>query len=185
MASFTPDLSSVLLARKKSEGWDWDLVEQSLADSTRPATEIIATPNTEWWPAISPDGRTLIYVSDETGRDEVYATNWPHPTTRWQVSVEGGEWPRWRADGREIFFTTHDALFAVDVSTSGGLTFGTPHRLFRRPTTNWAPVWSDGFDVTHDGQRFVMLQPVRDEEAPPPSIVIVQNWFEEFRRSND
>ncbi len=180
MGNLSPDGTQVFFARKKEGAWDWDVCVQPYQEGEAQPTELVATPAVDWWPAISPDGRTLLYVSDETGRDEVYATNFPRPTTRWQVSVDGGQWPRWRPDGREIYFTTHEVIFAVDVESGSGLTLGAPRRLFRRPSTNWAPQWADGFDVTPDGQRFLVLQPVRDENAGVPMIVVVQNWFAEF-----
>jgi hypothetical protein len=121
-----------------------------------------------------------LYQSNETGRDEVYATTFPTPTTRWQVSTEGGQWPTWRSDGKEIFFTTHDQIWAVDAAIGSGLTLGTPRALFQRPVINWASRWADGFDVTNDGQRFVMMRNVQSQDSLQPSIVVVQNWFEEF-----
>ena len=91
----------------------------------------------------------------ESGRDEVFATTYPEPTGRWQVSRDGGAWARWRADGREIYFTTRDRIMAVAVSTEGGLTLGRPRELFTRPTTDWNPTWFDGVAVTADGQRLI------------------------------
>ncbi len=145
------------------------------------ARQLVATPGVDWYPTLSPDGSILLYTSNETGRDEVYATTFPTPTTRWQVSTEGGQWPAWRGDGKEIFFTTHNEIWAVDAAIGTGLTLGTPRVLFRRPSTNWSTRWAaDSFDVSEDGQRFIMVQNVSGEEDVEPAIVIVQNWFEEF-----
>jgi Tol biopolymer transport system component len=180
MACLTPDASQIVFARQKQNSWDWDLFVQPLDGGEGEPTLLLETPGVDWWPMLSPDGRFLLYVSNETGREEVYATTFPNPTTRWQVSVEGGEWPRWRADGKEIFYTTRDAMFVVDVSTTSGLTLSTPRELFQRPMINWSTRWADGFDMTADGQRFIMLQQVRDKNATPPAIVVVQNWFAEF-----
>jgi len=183
MVEFTPDATQVVFAQQKEDVWDWDILVRPYAAGEDTPRPLVQSEAVEWWPALSPDGRILLYVSDETGRDEVYATNFPDPTTRWQVSVEGGQWPRWRADGREIYFTTQEHLYAVDADLSSGLTLGAPRRLFRRPTTHWSSQWSDGYDVRPDGQRFLFLQPVLDEDARDPMIVVVQNWFAEFDRS--
>jgi Tol biopolymer transport system component len=180
----TPDGSQLLFARQKTDSWDWDIFSQPF-DGSEDATVLVETPGVDWYPMPSPDGRYLLYVSNETGSEEVYATTFPNPTTRWQVSVDGGEWPRWRADGREIFYTTRDQIFAVSVSTTSGLTLGSPTKLFDRPAINWSSRWADGFDVTADGQRFIMLQSVRDEGAAPPAIIVVQNWFAEFSEGRD
>jgi hypothetical protein len=100
----------------------------------------------------------------------------------WQISANGGTFPRWRADGREIFFTTADEIWAVDVTPGdGSLAMGAPHMLCKRPTTNWSGRWPDGFDVTADGQKILVAQPIATQSDTPPAIVVVQNWFEEFR----
>jgi Tol biopolymer transport system component len=180
MAVVTPDGSQLLFSRQVPNEWNWDIYVMPYEGDEADAKPLVMTPGVDWWPALSPDGRFLIYMSNETGRDEVYATTFPTPTTRWQVSVEGGMWPVWSSDGTEIFFATHEELWAVDASIGSGLTLGTPRVLFNRPSINWSSRWADGFDVTGDGERFVMMQHVKGEDDIPPAIVIVQNWYEEF-----
>ncbi|MDH3215267.1 MAG: serine/threonine-protein kinase [Candidatus Krumholzibacteria bacterium] len=184
MADFTPDGSQIVFARQRPGEWDWDICVMPADGGAEDIRELVVTDGVDWWPRLSPNGRYLLYVTDETGQNEVYATTFPNPTTRWQISTGGGEWPRWRADGREIFYTTRTSIMAVDVNTEGGLTLGAPKELFVRTSINWSTRWADGFDVSGDGQNFVMLRPVRAEDDVQPSIVVVQNWFAEFGRTN-
>jgi len=180
MAIATADGTRIVYARQKPDTWDWDIVVRSYDGGDTTATALVNTEGVDWYPMLSPDERYLAYTSSESGQDEVYITTFPNPTTRWQASVDGGQFAQWRGDGGELYYTTFESIMAVDVQTEPGLTLGTPHKLFDRPTTNWASRWADGFDVTDDGQRFLMLQPVRQEDDTPPSIVVVQNWYSEF-----
>jgi Tol biopolymer transport system component len=180
MPIVTPDGTQMLFSKQIPNEWNWDIHVMPYGGDESEARELVVTPGVDWWPVLSPDGRILLYTSNETGRDEVYATTFPAVTTRWQVSTEGGMWPAWRGDGKEIFFTTHNEIWAVDATIGSGLTLGTPKVLFRRPSTNWSTRWPDAFDVTSDGERFVIVQNVRSENDVQPAIVIVQNWFEEF-----
>ena len=129
---------------------------------------------------LSPDGKYLLYDSDESGRLEVYMTTYPGLTGRWLVSRDGGSWARWRGDSREIYYTTDRELYAVSLTDDDGPVLGRPRKLFDRPTTNWSAAWPDGFDVTDDGERFVMLRPAPDESEEQPALVVVQNWYAEF-----
>jgi len=117
----------------------------------------------------SPDGRWLAYSSDETGRFEVYVRSFPGPKSRWQISTDGGRQPRWRKDGRELFYLSGDAkLMAVRVGPGSSFKAGVPHQLFQT-----SAVGDEGYHVTADGQRFLL--PVR---AEPRSdlITVVLNW---------
>jgi hypothetical protein len=137
----------------------------------------------EWWPRPSPDGRYILYVSDESGRDEIFITTFPEPRGKWQVSVDGGYWPLWRADGGEIYFVNEDRIMAVEADTTSGVRLGRPQELFRRPPSGWTLPWPDGFDVSANGNRFFFIQAVETEEdagAALTGISVVQNWFEEF-----
>nr|MEE4267114.1 hypothetical protein [Candidatus Krumholzibacteria bacterium] len=109
-------------------------------------------------------------------------TTYPGLTGRWQVSRDGGNWPAWRGDGQEIFFTTHQGMYAVAVDHEGGFTLGRPEKIFDRPMTGWSAAWPDGFAVTGDGQRFVMLRPAENGSEVQPALVVVQNWFAEFQQ---
>ncbi|HBY64394.1 MAG TPA: hypothetical protein DEH78_31625 [Solibacterales bacterium] len=110
----------------------------------------------------SPDGRWIAYASDESGRFEVYVRDHPFTGAQWQVSTAGGKQPVWRGDGRELYFVAESGdLMAAPIAAAGAsLRPGTPVRLFTlEPDT---PGWNDHrYDVTRDGQRFLLLAPAR------------------------
>jgi Tol biopolymer transport system component len=182
MPAVSPDGGTLVYAVQRPGDWNFDIVARPMDGDSTGARDLIATPTVDWYPSFSPDGKFLLYVSGSSGREEVYVTTFPKPSTLWQVSTHGGTFPRWRSDGREIVFTTADRIWAVDVKAgAASLTLGTPRELCARPTTNWSGTWPDGFDISRDGQRILLLQPVAGAGDTPPAIVVVQNWFEEFR----
>ena len=133
----------------------------------------------------SPDGRYLAYQSDESGRLEIYVRPFPRVNNgRWQVSTAGGSRPVWAVSGRELFYLdATNALTAVPVSTSEStISIGRPAKLF--DTAYAEPNPSRHYDVSADGQRFLMLKPpaAADPTATPVSIVVVEHWFEELKQ---
>jgi Tol biopolymer transport system component len=131
-------------------------------------------PNARYWSEcgrFSPDGRYFAFVSNEAGPFEVYVASVADPSKRWKVSRElangwggGGGAPRWRADGKEIFYMMGDAMVAVEVSTEGEFKPGAVKRFFAAPATmgnfpDESP-WVAKFDVTGDGQKFVFVRRV-------------------------
>jgi Tol biopolymer transport system component len=182
MAMPTADGSAVVIARLKPDSWDWDIFLQQLDGDPEAARLLIGGDSVQWYPMLSPNQRFMLYTSNESGRDEVFATTFPEAKRRWQVSTEGGTWARWSADGREVYYAIGDAIMAVRVDEASGLPIEAPQRLFGRAMTNWNSRWPDGFDVARDGQRFVVAEDVYDETSETPAIVIVKNWFREFDR---
>ena len=136
------------------------------------------------YPRLSSDGRWLAYVSDETGRDEVYLQGFPELGRKHQVSSQGGFDPVWNSNGRELFFRWADAIHVVDVRTQGELELGTPRLLFETPSALATLAiryrWST-YDVTPDGRRFAMLV-TTESETERTELVYVQNWAEELKR---
>jgi dipeptidyl aminopeptidase/acylaminoacyl peptidase len=127
---------------------------------------------------VSRDGRWIAYHSNESGRYEVFVQTFPTPAGKWQVSKDGGYYPTWRGDGREIFYYAGDGrLMAVPVTAGAALEVGSAVPLFRAEMLN-GPSTAVGFraqyDVTPDGQRFLLNVPVA--EARRPSITVVLNW---------
>ena len=119
----------------------------------------------------SPDGRWIAYLSDESGRIEVYVQSFPQASERWQISINGGLDPEWRGDGRELFYLApDDRLMAVPIRFNGNsstIDIGKPIALFTtRPQS--------GYDVTPDGQRFLLNTSLAD--APTPPITVILNW---------
>ena len=122
------------------------------------------------------DPRYVAYVSEESGSQQVYLTTWPDADQKLPVSLDGGLWPRWKGDGSELYFAFGNEIFAVEVGYQP-LRLGNPQKLFSRPEyDDRQPFgWPATFDVTADGQRFLVTELVVDENADP-SIAIVQNW---------
>ena len=141
----------------------------------------LQTPFAEAVPRFSPDGRYVAYVSNESGQNEVYVQPFPEGGRKVTVSSNGGTKVRWSRDGKELFYVEGQTLVAVSVSSGSSFSVGLATRLFEHPGLipgiNYAP-----YDVSADGQRFILAEPVGEgAEAPKPSIRVVQNWFAEFR----
>ena len=124
----------------------------------------------------SPDGKWVAYASNETGKWEIYVTSFPDARGRWQVSAGGGEQPRWRGDGKELFYLSVDRkMMAAPVTMASNFDAGTPVALFQ--TTPRQPVLvSDlfGYDVRRDGQRFLINTQLKQAESAPMSVIL--NW---------
>jgi hypothetical protein len=131
----------------------------------------------------SPDARWIAYESGESGRQEIYvqafrsANEQSRPAGRWQISNDGGMLPRWRHDGKELFFISGghgrlSAVMAVEVkSNQAGIEPGAPKLLF---TVHLSNVLSAGFTVTADGQRFLVTASGAPAESMPATVII--NW---------
>jgi eukaryotic-like serine/threonine-protein kinase len=148
-------------------------------DAGRPAVPIVRTAFEETDGQFSPDSRWVAYTSDESGRNEVYVTTsrgGTEPRPRWSVSNQGGRLPRWRGDGKELYYLAADnrSVVAVDIRPSAaGIEVGTPHRLFSSSTALAGGYTRVSFDVTSDGQRFLVQEPVRLQSNP---LNVFVNW---------
>ena len=138
----------------------------------------LQTAFSEGTPQISPNERFVAYDSDESGRWEVYVRRFPEGTDKRLVSPNGGRLSRWSNDRSELFYVERDTLMAVAVSINENFSAGVPKPLFSHPGLRDSEY---RYDVSADGQRFVVIEDVEDMQAKRPSIHIVQNWFEEFR----
>lgn len=141
---------------------------------------VVRSPFTDFQGRFSPDGRWIAYVSNESGREQVYVTGFPSATRRIQISTAGGYQPRWRRDGKELFFFVFDAArgaMAVDitVSSDGTLKAGIPHALFAvNPVSNI--VNRNAWEVTPDGQRF-LIHTAQTQTTSVSPITVVVNWL--------
>ena len=135
------------------------------------------TPFDESAPAFSPDGKWLAYVSDESGRAEVYVQPYPGPGAKWAVSTEGGTEPAWSADGRELYFRHRDQLVVVDDYAGTEFRAGRSQPIFdsRYETIEGAR----DYDVSPDGKGFVVIR--SEGAAEPARFNVVLNWFAELR----
>ena len=121
----------------------------------------------------SPDGHLVAYSSSETGRFEIHVQTFPLSDWQSTISTDGGYEPRWRSDGREIYYLSSDqALMAVTVGP--GPSFGRPTRLFQTPVPAGVNSQRTHYVPTGDGQRFLISAPVADQ-APTMSITVVLN----------
>ena len=125
---------------------------------------------------LSPDGRFAAYDTDESGRTEIYVVSFPEGQGRVQISNAGGTHPRWSRGGREILYTAFDGrVTAVEVDRSRGFRVSTPRPLFPLPEGT-GPLW----DVSPDGERFLLNVPVIKSSSVPLSVVV--NWTAGLRR---
>jgi serine/threonine-protein kinase len=142
----------------------------------------LRTPFNEGGPVFSPDGHWIAYISDESGRPEIYLQPYPGPGGKWQISTDGGNEPAWNRNGRELFYRSGNKMMAVDVTTQPTFSPGKPKVLFEGQYVAVQPgLTGTAYDVSPDGQRFLM---VKESEASisATQINVVLNWFEELKR---
>jgi len=141
--------------------------------SDREPVPYLKTPFDETRGQFSPDGHWIAYSSNESGRDEVYLASFPSAGGRRRVSVTGGIFPRWRRDGRELFYVNaDDQLMAVDIRvTAESVEVGLERLLFDLPIASASGGYP--YDVTADGQRFLVNARERPVRSPPTLLV---NW---------
>ena len=132
---------------------------------------------------ISPDGKWIAYWSLESGQNEIYVRPFPSGAGRWQVSTNGGTFPRWRSDGKELFYLSmisSGKMMAVEVKTSGtAFEYGSARELFDSQYENFSHPGHTGnwhtYAVSNDGQRFLIPRPVAPQTSVN-AITVVLNW---------
>lgn len=131
----------------------------------------------EFAATVSPDGTRMAYVSDETGRDEVYVSAYPTPGPASRVSLSGGREPRWGPGVNELSYRTDSGMFAAVVEAAPTLTVRGRRFLFddRRFL---AISGGAGYDVHPDGERFIMIEPEPDTNE----LIMVLDWFDTVQR---
>ena len=158
-----------------SEG---DAIAVMSTEAGHPTTKVDA-PLGAGWARLSPDGQWLAYAVKEGARTEIYVQAFPGPGHRLRVSNEGGTEPVWNPNGRELFYRQGDRMMAVDIATQPDLIAQTPRMLFESADLLRVST-TPNYDVTRDGQRFLMVQ--RTAQQPAPQLTVVLNWFDELRR---
>jgi serine/threonine protein kinase/Tol biopolymer transport system component len=184
-----PDLGSAAQAN----AWDWSrngkyvLVKRSnelwyLSWPERIAKPLLQAKWTVQSAQFSPDGRWIAYASNETGSMEVYVSSFPIGAGKWQVSSAGGQEPRWRQDGKELFYLSGEGkMMAVPVKMGAGFEAGSPVTLFqthRRQPISALHFFS--YDVSGDGQRFLIITKVDEANTAPLSILL--NWASKMEK---
>jgi len=150
----------------------WDLWALPMSGERKPFP-VAKTRFSEMFGGFSPDARYVAYSTDESGQREVYVQDFPEAHNKWQVSTKGGSQPFWTSNGRELFYRAPDArVMSVAVKTAAGFEAGVPQALFQARFAN-IPARAH-YRPTPDGQRFLVLAPLRQETIPPTTVVL--NW---------
>ena len=147
-------------------------------DSPQTAFPYVSAMTGEYDGHFSPDDKWIAYSSDESSLEQIYVTSFPNPTGKWQISINGGDRPRWSADGKELFFLSHDDDIMVAEIDGSGETFrvGEIKKLFHIQASRPGGI----YNVFSDGQRFLVNTRASTEEVN--SVVLVRNWQEELKK---
>lgn len=176
--SWSPDgrqlIYHILTADRSADEW---VVRNGDAVHPHP---LLQTPALEEQARVSPDGRWFAYVSNESGREEVYVQSFTGEPGKWQVSTDGGNEPLWSSTGDELFYRTATSMMAANVSTRAGFHNETPHELFHGTFARAGiPLGSSG--VSPDAKHFLLAQAV-DQTRPVTEIRLITNWSSELKR---
>lgn len=130
----------------------------------------------------SPDGKWVAYASNETGKWEVYVTSFPEGRGEWQVSIGGGTQPRWRGDGKELFYLAADGkMMSVPVERGANFDPGAPVALFQANARDFVATSElYAYGVTRDGQRFLINTQTQNAVSQPVTVIL--NWQAEFKK---
>ncbi len=149
--------------------------------STKHVTPFLNSTFDEQYPEFSVDGRWIAYTSDESTRNEVYVQNYPGKDIKRRISIEGGEEPLWARNGKQLYYRWQDQQWAVDVTMNGDFAAGKPRLLFEKPGYyNIDPIRC--YDLSLDGQRFLMVKYDQRKPTPVTEMTLILNWFEELKR---
>ena len=150
----------------------------SVFDETKPNI-LLQTEFNETDPSLSPDGNWLAYTSDRSGQSEIYISPFPNINESiWQLSVNGGRYPRWNPNGQEIFYRGPENLMSVDIKTAPDFLAGRAKILFSHQRFVFYDLRN--FDVVPSGERFLMVRKPSEDEFPNNRIVIVQDWLKDL-----
>ena len=157
----------------QKNSWDIWIVP---TDGSKPFA-FVESPAVDALPEFSPDGRYVAYMSNETGRFEVYVQQFPGAGGKWQVSANGGLEPHWGGDGKTMYFRGLDSrVMSVPVETGATFTAGVPQALF---DAHFQPGQRrNTFLATRDGQKFLILSPLGKDRITPVTVVV--NWASAF-----
>ena len=176
--AFSPNGKWLVFSQVNPET-SWDLRVLSM-EGERTSEPLLQTQFQEDRPAISPNGRWMAYNSDESGRFEVYVRPFPNVEEgKWQISRDGGIWPHWGPTGQELFYRSlnEEAMMRVRIQAEPTFSRRTPEVLFTGRSLR-----GGNYDISPDGQRFLMLKPAAQTEHTYAQFIVVQNWFEELKR---
>ncbi|MFN0107121.1 MAG: protein kinase domain-containing protein [Bryobacteraceae bacterium] len=170
---WSPDGRNIL-THESSTGSGFDIWLVPIGDNAKPSKFLrSASAADEIHGNFSPDGRFVAYSSNETGKHEVYVQTFPKSGRRWQVSTNGGYEPRWRGDGREIYYLSGERKLTA-VPVSAGPSFGVPKALFQTQVPAGVDPFRTHYIASADGQRFLVNTQIA--EPSPNPITVVLNW---------
>jgi serine/threonine protein kinase len=141
--------------------------------------KFLGPPSDQMHGNFSPDGRLVAYTSNESGRFQVYVQTFPLSNRKWQVSTDGGYEPRWRADGREIYYLSDDRKLMA-VSVGAGQSFDVPKLLFQTRVPEGVTSRRTHYVPSRDGRRFLVNTQTGD--TLPNPITVVFNWQADLRK---
>jgi TolB protein len=168
-----PDGSIIYMERNPATGSDLWL----LAPDGR-SSPLVVTPYNETSASVSADGRFMAYVSDESGRNDIYVAVIAGTASRTMVSLAGGSGPVWSRDGRELFYRAGDDLVSVQVTTLDPFGLGERRKLL--DLSRYDPGYFHEFDVSPDGQRFLLIR--TEAQSRPTRLDVMLNWFPQLKR---
>jgi Tol biopolymer transport system component len=170
--TFTADGRFLIYIRTDSETYE-DLWYLQLDGSSKPSA-LLATEARELEPHASPSGGLLAYVSDEHGRHDVYLRTFPEGSGVWQVSTDGGGFPRWSASGDRLYFLQDETVvMEVDVTTEPTVRLSDPRQVFAAAAHRLGP--NHGWDIAAEGDRFLTVE-LGDVTASGGDITLVTGW---------
>jgi serine/threonine-protein kinase len=185
-----PDGQEFMIYNRFLPGTGDDIFYREI-DGSGDGEVFLQTRAAELGPQLSPDGRFVIYMSNESGMNEVYLTTFPGAEGKWQVSTNGGAWPRWSRAGDEIIYRQSSgaggAIFSVSVQTDPSVRLGTPERLFGSDELSTVDFGSGyaAYEPTSDPDQLIMLEFAGDRSQNVVRLVYLENWMESYRRTID
>jgi eukaryotic-like serine/threonine-protein kinase len=186
VVSWSPDGANIAYVDMFAET-SMDILVLPLKGERKPIP-VVRSKFAEGSPKFSPDGKWLAYCSNESGRAEVFVQPFPGPGPKIQVATDGGTDPLWRRSGGELYYRNGDKMMVAEVRTQPLFTAGRPRLLWEghyshgMSSSCGAPgVTSFNYDVTPDGERFLMVKDVHQDVASN-KIQVVLNWTEELKR---
>ena len=166
-----------LVFMRSTQETSFDIMRLSLRNPTE-IRPLLQTSAYEGGGRLSPDGRWLVYISNESGQNEVYLRPFPALDRRWTISTQGGTQALWNPNGKEIFYRNGDKMMAVDLTTTPEVKLSAPRVLFEQRYAFGAGITMANYDVTRDGQRFIMVK----DESGAARLNVILNWLSELTR---